>query len=95
MSALQDAIEAIRKIDTQAELNTLAEEWKRQQTYIANRAKVGLKIGDMVEWESRGVVNRGTIRKINRKTMEIVEPNRGMWGSTVYKVPASMVLGKV
>lgn len=95
MSALQNAIEAIRKIDNQADLNTLASEWKRQMTYIGNQNKRGLKIGDMVEWESRGIVHRGTIRKMNRKTMEIVAPNNGLWGNTVTRVPNSMVLGKV
>ena len=45
---LQNAIEAIRKIQTQADLNTLAEEWKRQMTWIGNQAKRGLKIGDEV-----------------------------------------------
>jgi hypothetical protein len=92
---LQNAIDAIRKIQTQAELNTLAEEWKRQMTWIGNQAKRGLKIGDEVEWESRGYVHIGTIRKMNRKTMEIVNNNNGMWGQTVTKVPNSMVLGKV
>jgi len=91
---LQNAIEAIRKIQTQADLNTLAEEWKRQMTWIGNQAKRGLKIGDEVEWESRGYVHRGTIRKMNRKTMEIVAHSNG-WGSTVTKVPNSMVIGKV
>ena len=69
---LQNAIEAIREIQTQADLNTLAEEWKRQMTWIGNQAKRGLKIGDEVEWESRGYVHRGTIRKMNRKTMELL-----------------------
>lgn len=92
---LENAIEAIRKIQTQADLNVIAEEWKRQMTWIGNQAKRGLKIGDTVEWESRGYVRTGTIRKMNRKTMEIVSPNNGMWGSTVTKVPNSMVIGKV
>jgi hypothetical protein len=95
MTALEEAIRAIRKIETQAELNQLTEVWKMQSTYIGNKNKRGLKIGDLVNWESRGFVKSGTIRKINRKTMEIVEPNNGGWGRTVYKVPASMVIGKV
>jgi hypothetical protein len=92
---LQNAIDAIRKIQTQAELNELAQVWKDQMTFIGNQAKRGLKIGDVVEWESRGFVHTGTIRKMNRKTMEIVNKNNGMWGQTVTKVPNSMVLGKV
>ena len=67
---LQNAIDAIRQIETQAELNELAQVWKDQMTFIGNQAKRGLKIGDVVEWESRGFVHTGTIRKMNRKTME-------------------------
>ena len=90
---LQNAIEAIRKIQTQADLNTLAEEWKRQMTWIGNQAKRGLKIVMKLSG-NRGYVHRGTIRKMNRKTMEIVAHSNG-WGSTVTKVPNSMVIGKV
>jgi len=92
---LQNAIDAIRQIQTQAELNELAQVWKDQMTFIGNQAKRGLKIGDVVEWESRGFVHTGTIRKMNRKTMEIVNKNNGMWGQTVTKVPNSMIVGKV
>lgn len=92
---LQNAIDAIRQIQTQAELNELAQVWKDQMTFIGNQAKRGLKIGDVVEWESRGFVHTGTIRKMNRKTMEIVNNNNGMWGQTVTKVPNSMIVGKV
>lgn len=92
---LQNAIDAIRQIQTQAELNELAQVWKDQMTFIGNQAKRGLKIGDVVEWESRGFVHTGTIRKMNRKTMEIVNNNNSMWGQTVTKVPNSMIVGKV
>lgn len=95
MSALDEAIEALRKIDNQEDLNVIASEWKRQMTYIGNQNKRGLKIGDMVEWESRGLVRKGKIRKMNRKTMDIVAPNNGMWGETVTRVPNSMVIGKI
>lgn len=92
---LQNAIDAIRKISTQADLNVLANEWKRQMTYIGSQAKRGLKVGDLVEWESRGVVHTGRIKKMNRKTMEIVNNNNSMWGQTVTRVPNSMVLGRI
>lgn len=91
---LQNAIDAIRKIETQADLNILAEEWKRQMTYIGNKAKRGLKVGDLVEWESRGFLRRGTIVKMNRKTTEVAATNNG-WGRTVTRVPNSMIVGKV
>jgi len=91
---LQNAIDAIRQIDTQAELNILAEEWKRQMTYIGNKARRGLKIGDTVEWESRGFIRRGTIVKMNRKTTEVAATNNG-WGRTVTLVPNSMIVGRV
>ena len=92
---LQNAIKAIRNIETQAELNELAQVWKDQMTFIGNQAKRGLKVGDVVNWESRGMVHTGTIRKMNRKTMEIGSLPNGGWGITVTKVPNSMIVGKV
>ena len=95
MSNLQNAIDAIRKISSQSDLNVLAQEWKRQMNYIGSQAKRGLKKGDIVEWESRGFVRTGKIVKINKKTVELVDANATPFGRTVTRVPASMITGKV
>ena len=95
MSTLQNAIDAIRLIDNQADLNVLADEWKRQMSYIGNKAKRGLKKGDVVNWESRGVVRQGTIVKMNQKTVEVQDAGATPFGRTVTRIPASMITGKV
>ena len=92
---LQNAIDAIRNISTQADLNVLAEEWKRQMTYIGRNATRGKKKGDTVTWESRGFVQTGTITKMNRKTTEVVAAGATPFGRTVTRVPNSMITGIV
>ena len=90
---LQNAIEAIRKIKSQADLNTVADEWKRQSTFIGRNATHGMKKGDTVTWESRGFVHTGVIKKMNRKTTEIVAAGATPFGRTVTRVPNSMITG--
>ena len=92
---LENAVAAIRKISTQADLNTLANEWKRQMNYIGSQATRGMKKGDTVTWESRGYVHTGVITKMNRKTTEIVAAGATPFGRTVTKVPNSMITGVV
>ena len=95
MTKLETAIAAIRLIDNQADLNVLADEWKRQMSYIGSKAKRGLKKGDVVNWESRGVVRQGTIVKMNTKTVEVQDAGATPFGRTVTRIPASMIVGKV
>ena len=53
------------------------------------------KIGDTVTWEYGGLVRQGTIRKMNRKTMEVVDAGANPFGRTVTKIQNSMVTGIV
>ena len=92
---LINAIDAIRKIQTQDDLNTLAKVWKDQMTFIGNQAKSGLKKGDTIEWANNGYVRRGVIQKMNRKTVEVVDAGATPFGRTVTRVPTSMIVGKV
>jgi hypothetical protein len=92
---LLNAIDAIRKIQTQDDLNTLANVWKQQMNYIGSQAKRGLKKGDTIEWSSRGYVRQGIIQKMNRKTVEVVDAGATPFGRTVTRVPTSMIIGKV
>jgi hypothetical protein len=95
MTKLETAIAAMRDIDNQTDLNELANVWKLQMNYIGAKAKRGLKKGDTVEWESRGIVRVGTIVKMNQKTVEIQDAGATPFGRTVTRVPASMIIGKV
>ena len=96
MSTLENAINAMRLIDNQADLNELAKVWKLQMSYIGSKNKRGLKKGDTVEWESQGIVRVGKIVKMNPKTVELVDvSNATTFGRTVTRVPASMIIGKV
>jgi len=95
MTELQNAIDALRKIKTQADLNALAEEWKRQMNYIGANATRGMKKGDTITWESRGFVHTGIIQKMNRKTTEVVAAGATPFGRTVTRVPNSMITGIV
>ena len=95
MTKLETAITAMREIDNQADLNELAKVWKLQMSYIGSKAKRGLKKGDVVNWESRGVVRQGTIVKMNQKTVEVQDAGATPFGRTVTRIPASMIVGKV
>jgi len=94
MNELQTAVDAIRAINNQADLNELAKVWKLQMSYIGSKAKRGLKKGDTVNWESRGVVRTGTIVKMNTKTVEVQDMGATPFGRTVTRIPASMIVGK-
>ena len=95
MSTLENAINAMRLIDNQADLNELAKVWKLQMSYIGSKNKRGLKKGDTVEWESRGIVRTGKIVKMNPKTVEVADMGNSPFGRTITRVPASMIIGKV
>ena len=60
---LKNAIDAMRQIKTQADLSVLADIWRQQQTFIGNMAKSGLKKGDTIEWEYRGMVRTGLFKR--------------------------------
>ena len=93
---LQTAINAMRKVKSQSDLNVLANVWRDQQTFIGNMAKSGLKKGDTIEWEYRGNVKVGVITKMNQKTTEVMDPNMNSpFGRTITKIQNSMILGKV
>ena len=92
---LQNAISAMRQIKTQADLSVLANIWRDQQTFIGNMAKSGLKKGDTIEWEYRGMVRTGIIQKMNRKTVEVADAGASPFGRTITKIQNSMITRKV
>lgn len=92
---LQNAVDAIRAINSQNDLNVLADVWKQQMTYIGRNASRGLKIGDTITWEYGGIVKTGVIKKMNRKTTEVVNTGASPFGRTITKIQNSMITGKV
>jgi hypothetical protein len=92
---LQAAIDAIRAIKTQADLNVLADVWKQQMTYIGRQAVSGLKKGDTISWEYGGLVKQGIIVKMNRKTCEVVNAGANPFGRTITRIQNSMIVEKI
>ena len=85
----------MRQIKTQSDLSVLADIWRQQQTFIGNIAKSGLKKGDTIEWEYRGMVRTGIIQKMNRKTVEVADAGASPFGRTITKIQNSMITRKV
>jgi len=52
---------------------------------------VGLKEGTVVEWTNNGYTRTGTVIKVNRKTVEVVDIRYDV--RTVTRVPTSMITG--
>ena len=92
---LQNAIDAMRQIKTQADLSVLADIWRQQQNFIGNMARSRLKKGDTVEWEYRCMVRSGIIQKMNRKTVEVADAGASPFGRTITKIQNSMITRKV
>ena len=81
MNNVQTAVEAIRNSNND-ELNQIVEAIKLQRTYLARTTARAMAIGDTVEFDARGRVVRGTVTKINRKTVVVREQGYGQWRVT-------------
>lgn len=88
-------LEALQKIDNQADLNVIADRWKRQMTFIGKMAGRGITKGDTIRWEYGGVVKTGTVTKVNPKTVEVVNTGATPFGRTITKIYKSMIVEKV
>lgn len=88
MNNVQKAIQAIRNIETSAELDQLIDAFKLQRTYLARQSARSLMVGDTVTFDAkmRGQVT-GQVVKINTKTVQVrCNRTQGLW-----KVTASML----
>ena len=88
MNNVQKAIQAIRNIETSAELDQLIDAFKLQRTYLARQSARSLMVGDTVTFDAkmRGQIV-GQVVKINRKTAQVrCNRTQGLW-----KVTASML----
>ena len=52
---LQNALDAMRKINNATDMSVLASEFNRHMTYIGKQKAVGIKKGDTVTWEYGGI----------------------------------------
>jgi FKBP-type peptidyl-prolyl cis-trans isomerase 2 len=68
------------------ELEQIVDAIKLRRTYLSRQTTRELATGDSVEFEARGRTVKGTVIKINRKTVIVYEAGYGKW-----KVPASML----
>jgi hypothetical protein len=68
---LENAIIALGRIKSSGDLSVLADHFRRHQTYLGKQNSAGLKIGDTIEWEYRGVLKQGVITKNNRSTVDV------------------------
>ena len=89
---LQNAIEAIRKIETQDDLNTLTKHWNMQMKHIGEKMSRGLKLGDVVRWEYKGFISEGVISKINKRTVDLVNRDANPFGRTTTRINKSMLV---
>ena len=92
MTVLEQAIYALRAIDNQTDLNRIADEWKQCMARLSRRNIRTFVVGDHAKFTNvSGITVTGVIEKINRKNILIKVKNSGMFGATVYTVPASML----
>lgn len=83
MNNVQTAIKAIHGIQSNDELNQIIEAIKLQRTYLSRQTTRSLRVGDTVEFAGRGGrMVRGTVEKINRKTVIVAEAGYGRWRVT-------------
>ena len=85
MNSVQTAVSAINSMNDD-ELEQIVDAIKLRRTYLSRQTTRALATGDTVEFEARGRTVKGTVIKINRKTVIVHEAGYGKW-----KVPASML----
>jgi transcription antitermination factor NusG len=90
---MNNAVIEIMKLTTQEEINEAIGAIKLRQNQISRRNIRAFQVNDNVMFtSSRGGTIRGVVTKINRKTINVrVAGDIFSRGSTVYRVPASML----
>ena len=92
MTALVNTVvDNIRLLMTQDEVNLVIEAIKSQMTYLSRKNIRQFAEGDKVTFTSRTGPVTGVVKKVNQKTVLVSTPNKGMLGTTTYKVPAGML----
>lgn len=86
MSALQDAIDAIRKLDNVDDLHEIFEVAKMQRTYLGRQTIRKIIIGDTVSYNGRRGRMTGKVVKVKKKNIEVDCGSHGRWN-----VPAALI----
>jgi hypothetical protein len=89
MNQVQNTIAEIFAMDKD-QLNQVVEAIKLRRTQLARAVTRAVSVGDIVEFDARGRVVRGTVTKVNTKTLQVRE-DRGGLATTNWKVTASLV----
>ena len=87
MNTVDDAIQAIRAIKSNDDLNRIIEAVKLQSTWLARQKAVTFRVGDQVSFAARGMQVLGNVTKVNTKTIQVRQSNT----ATVWKVHASLL----
>ena len=83
---INTVMDQVGRMDS-TELNRVVDAIKLRRTYLAKETARGLFIGDAVSFKGkRGITVRGTVTKVNTKTVLVDSGRDGKW-----KVTASML----
>ena len=85
MKAIEQAIDAINRIDNVEDIRDLFDAIRMRQTFLGNKTIRALATGDTVSFTGRNGYTKGRVKKINRKYV-LVDTANGSW-----RVPATML----
>jgi hypothetical protein len=85
MKAIEQAIDAINRIDNVEDIRDLFDAIRMRQTFLGNKTIRALATGDTVSFNGRNGYTKGRVKKINRKYV-LVDTASGSW-----RVPATML----
>lgn len=84
------AVELIYQMDN-AQINEVVEALKLKRQYLARQATRAVILGDTVQFSARGRMVKGTVTKVNQKTLQVREQLAAGGFTTNWKVTASLV----
>jgi hypothetical protein len=87
MNNVETAINAIRTIKSNDDMNRVIEAIKLQRTFLTRQKAVTFRVGDRVSFAARGMQVLGTVTKVNIKTIQVKQDN----SFTTWKVTASLL----
>ena len=86
MTMINTVLDQIQRMDND-ELNRVIAAVKLQRTHIARNMTRGLRVGDIVSFDSRSGTVTGKVTKVNPKTVLVKDSTTG----TVWKVSATLL----
>ena len=86
MTMINTVLDQIQRMDND-ELNRVIAAVKLQRTHIARNMTRGLRVGDVVKFDAKSGTIKGTVRKVNPKTVLVKDSN----SATQWKVTATLL----